>query len=291
MFADAYEIASEYTFPVIISSIDTKGACKAAIGSFVIVNREGWALTAAHIFKECLSLQESCATVQDYESKKSKIEGDDSLTAKQKKAQLRKLKKPSAKASKASSVLWCVPHARVNPNVRTVPGIDLAVFKFEGIRLPDGFRPPELKDSTKPLRPGTSLARLGFPFHEITPTYDEAKDVFSLPPGALPIPRFPIEGIMTRTMNVSESGERGYPLEMIETSSPGLRGQSGGPIFDQRGVVWGIQSSTNHLPLGFSPTHQNREEHQFLNVGLGPSVATISGVLEELGVNYEVASY
>jgi S1-C subfamily serine protease len=37
----------------------------------------------------------------------------------------------------------------------------------------------------------------------------------------------------------------------IELSTPGLRGQSGGPLFDKEGTVCGMQSSTNHLHLGF----------------------------------------
>ena len=37
----------------------------------------------------------------------------------------------------------------------------------------------------------------------------------------------------------------------IELSTPGLRGQSGGPLFDKDGIVCGMQSGTNHLHLGF----------------------------------------
>lgn len=37
----------------------------------------------------------------------------------------------------------------------------------------------------------------------------------------------------------------------IETSTPRLRGQSGGPIFDVNGAIWAIQSQTHHLKLGF----------------------------------------
>ena len=37
----------------------------------------------------------------------------------------------------------------------------------------------------------------------------------------------------------------------IEMSTPGLRGQSGGPLFDEKGIVYGMQFSTKHLHLGF----------------------------------------
>ena len=34
-------------------------------------------------------------------------------------------------------------------------------------------------------------------------------------------------------------------------STPGLRGQSGGPLFDREGLVYGMQHMTSHLHLGF----------------------------------------
>jgi hypothetical protein len=37
----------------------------------------------------------------------------------------------------------------------------------------------------------------------------------------------------------------------IELSTPGLRGQSGGPLFDPEGKIVGMQSRTKHLHLGF----------------------------------------
>jgi hypothetical protein len=44
-----------------------------------------------------------------------------------------------------------------------------------------------------------------------------------------------------------------FPLKWIETSSPGLKGQSGGPLLDERGTIWGVQSNTFSYNLGFSP--------------------------------------
>ena len=37
----------------------------------------------------------------------------------------------------------------------------------------------------------------------------------------------------------------------IELSTPGLKGQSGGPLFNTDGTIYGMQSSTKHLHLGF----------------------------------------
>ena len=44
---------------------------------------------------------------------------------------------------------------------------------------------------------------------------------------------------------VDENGN----ITMFETTSPGLRGQSGGPIFSPDGLIYGIQSMTKHIDL------------------------------------------
>lgn len=68
-----------------------------------------------------------------------------------------------------------------------------------------------------------------------------------------PIPMFPIDGIMTRNIISGKSQDGIFEFKWLETSSPGLRGQSGGPTFDKDGNIWALQSQTRHLPLGFSP--------------------------------------
>jgi hypothetical protein len=79
----------------------------------------------------------------------------------------------------------------------------------------------------------------------------------------------------------------------MRPSTPGLRGQSGGPVFDVNGVVWGIQSQTRHLELGFQPTIEQKgkriQENQFLNVGLASSVSEVVKLFENAGVKYEKA--
>ncbi len=82
-------------------------------------------------------------------------------------------------------------------------------------------------------------------------------------------------------------------MRLIETSSPGLKGQSGGPIFDKDGVIWGIQSTTHCLPLGFSPAvpdgKPHEKEHQFLNVGRGVHADTIVGAMNRVGIKFQIS--
>jgi hypothetical protein len=140
------------------------------------------------------------------------------------------------------------------------------------------------------------LCRLGFPFHSIEPTYDAGKDTFELPAGSVPLPLFPIEGILTRFVEVvvpTGQPKPNYPLRYLETSSPGLKGQSGGPIFDTHGTVWAIQSKTQHYPLGFNPEvpGEHAREHQFLNVGWGVHAATIVAAMKEKGISFQQSDY
>lgn len=118
---------------------------------------------------------------------------------------------------------------------------------------------------------------------------------FELPPGSLPVPYFPIDGIFTRNVNVPAGTPRTYPLKFLETSSPGLRGQSGGPTFDVKGTVFAIQSRTQHFPLGFDTYHGVGKKRtlvpQFLNVGWGVHVATVVGFLQEIGVSHHLSNY
>jgi hypothetical protein len=103
-----------------------------------------------------------------------------------------------------------------------------------------------LKDSST-LRQGKFLCRLGFPFPEFTNFQYNATsdDIEWTTTGIQETPRFPIEGMLTR--HLINEGE----MFGIELSTPGLRGQSGGPLFNQDGLICGMQSSTNHLHLGF----------------------------------------
>ena len=150
---------------------------------------------------------------------------------------------------------------------------------------------PVFKNPAVSFDVGENLCKLGFPFHSIKPTFDEGANMFQLPVGALPIPLFPIEGIFTRTVIVKDEKNQTASAEFVETSSPGLRGQSGGPTFDAQGRVWAMQSKTVHLPLGFSPevpNHRNRE-HQFLNAGMGTHANTIIPILKGSGVNFSIS--
>ena len=77
-------------------------------------------------------------------------------------------------------------------------------------------------------------------------------------------------------------------------STPGLRGQGGGPVFDAEGKVWGMQTATAHLDLDFDVNQEVRRgglkkkvtDSAFLHVGHCIDVNLIKSFLKENNVNF-----
>jgi hypothetical protein len=180
---------------------------------------------------------------------------------------------------------WNIPGFIVNPMA------DLALGQIQNFDPSEFSNYPVFKDPTSSFPHGRSLCRLGFPFHRIEASFDETTKQFRLPNNTFPVPMFPNDGIYTRQVNAVNGAQT---ASFIETSTPGLRGQSGGPIFDVDGHVWAIQSRTLSLPLGFAPkvTQGNKEtiEHQFMHVGHGAHSREIKTLLDAHDVTSQWAT-
>ena len=57
MFADACQKVMEFTKPVIVSTRLQDGTVRTECGTFIILNREGWAMTAGHLFDSLVKFQ------------------------------------------------------------------------------------------------------------------------------------------------------------------------------------------------------------------------------------------
>lgn len=288
MFSKAYEIARDFTFPFVISSRNAKGECSAGIGAFVVINEDGWCVTAFHIIKQILDQQESLKTHTDLIAKRRKIE-ESGLLPQQIKNKLKAIPIDNSLIQNIGVTCgW--PDAKLG-TIHAIPAVDLAVFQLQNFDKSRVKNYPVFKSSNKDMKHGTSLCKLGFPFHEIKPTYENGS--FNLPTGSFPIPIFPIDGILTRTVHVATAQPTQYPLMYVETSSPGLRGQSGGPTIDTSGVIWAIQSQTQSFPLGFGTNHSGKKkelehiQNQYLNVGLGVHSETITMFLKEKNIQFQ----
>ena len=293
MFSKAYELTSGFTKPVINSVRFSDNSIESSLGSFVILNEEGWIITAGHILNSFAGFKNHQKETSKHNATIKDIQNNPTFLEQQKLKKISQLKKSFKKQRRIinHSFWWGADNLKIE-KFHVNFEIDLAIGRLTN--LPKGF----VKDYPKIINPedirlGTSLCKLGYPFYNIRTTWNSKTNGFELDPKVFPIPRFPLEGMYTRNANLGTSKDKKYEKKFIETSSPGLRGQSGGPIFDVSGRIWAIQSRTISLPLGFSPKLKkgNKEtiEHQFINVGLGVHTEIIVQFLKEFGVNFEMS--
>ncbi|HEV8508510.1 MAG TPA: trypsin-like peptidase domain-containing protein [Chitinophagaceae bacterium] len=171
------------------------------------------------------------------------------------------------------------------------PTADLAILKLKGFtnKKYEGYA--VFAKNSNELQPGLFLCRLGYPFPEFSNfTYNEEEEKIGWSSQPAKVVRFPIDGMVTRHI-ASADGK----ISGIELSSPGLRGQSGGPLFNEQGLIFGMQNMTNHLHLGFDM--KNREiisggkklrvtNQPFLHVGVCIHLDIIKEFLSSNGVKY-----
>ncbi|MEO5647926.1 MAG: serine protease [Chitinophagaceae bacterium] len=287
MFSKGCAIAEVYTFPVLISHYFMDETVESSIASFVIINDEGWIITAAHVIDPIFLAQKHAVEIQKNDEAIAHIERNTSLDEREKKRRMHRFN-PDQKWIKKYSYWWGADTHQIS-QWHILKENDIAVGQIENYD-PDFIKTyPTFKEPVQ-LKHGTSLCKIGFPFYDIKATFDKEKSRFSFGPDVFPIPRFPLEGMFTRDIGAGKSADGQFDIKFLETSSPGLRGQSGGPIFDTEGRIWAIQSQTRHLPLGFSPKIKSGtrevEENQFLNVGWGAHIEIILKFLDLHSIKY-----
>lgn len=296
MFATACEEAWKFTRPVVVLMHCVDGKCRSNVASYVVVNDEGWILTAFHLKELFDGLNRTVLAVERRENQIAGIESDTRRSARQKRQEIKALGDAPPHEAPTIWAVWWGANGEKLVESYFIPDADLMLGRLEPFDRTSVLAFPSFKDPASSIRQGTSLCRLGFPFPDIEATYNATNKEFDFT--RMNLPRFAIDGILTRQIQVSQNAA-GYVNGFVETSSPGLKGQSGGPIVDVRGIVWGIQSRTRHLSLGFDPEvpadpkqgqaqGHRRKEHQFLNVGWGTHPATVAGLLRERGIRHRL---
>jgi len=293
MFVDAIEKIVEYTRPIqMITREYGSDVVLPGAATLFFVNELGHAITCKHV---AILIAQADQINKNYLEFKKEC---DALTGSKSKFRhkLRELEqkykyKEGITVQIKNNFISCVDKIS-GFEIHLHPIYDVAVIKFQGFGnlLYKGYA-TFLKDSSL-IKQGKFLCRLGFPFPEFSNyKYNEEKDDIEwTDEGRKATPRFPIEGMVTRGLVDASGVKMG-----IEISTPGLRGQSGGPLFDQNAVVYGMQSLTNHLHLGFDIKDKEIMEgsktkkvsnYPFLHLGNCVHVDVIKSFLKDKDIKF-----
>ena len=292
MFADAIEYVGGFTRPVkFITRNYNEGKVLPGSATLFFVNDEGWALTCRHVANLMISSLKTNQNYEEFRKACAEVAGSQKARVLIKSLE----KKYGIDQNKAVQVEFQFPGCfdkyeaiDITPH----PKHDLAILHFRGYEkvLYTGHAVFGMSGNDK--RPGDCFVRLGFPFPEFNDfKYDQELDrIVWTGEGRSFTPRFPIDGMYTR--NIADDTGR---ITGIELSTPGLRGQSGGPLFDDKGVIYGIQSMTRHLHLGFDMVNeemvfggrkQKVNNQPFLHVGQCLNLSVIKEFLDKNHVKY-----
>lgn len=292
MFTDAIETASRFTRPIhTVSRYYGSTEVVPGAATLFIVNKEGWALTCKHVVQLLTSPTRVNNTYDAFRKELQQIKDREDFE--NNKAALAKKYNytPSSIVELRNNLVDCVDKTS-SFKFHVHPRYDLALVKFEGFNKLFCHEFPVFQSDESYLKQGRFLCRLGYPFPEFTNyRYDSAKDLIEWTSnGRTRSPIFPIEGMITRFL---KDETRIYGIEM---SVPGLRGQSGGPLFNNEGIVQGMQFATKHLHLGFDV--ENKEirvrgnkkrvkDYSFLHLGHCIHVSVLKEFMREKGIDFE----
>jgi len=291
MFVQAIETAINFTRPIhTISRTYGSTLIQAGASSLFFVNNEGWALTCRHVAKQIAISHKVLARKRTFE--KEQLSPPAGKSKKKWKRELEK--KHNLTHSETyeiyNSFMNCL-EGRLNADIKIHKEIDVALIHFKNYSklLCDKF-PVFIRDDSF-IKPGKSVCRLGYPFAEFT-NYEYNKDEDKIKwttEGRRDTPFFPVDGMITRRLLGKENKVIGFEL-----STPGLRGQSGGPAFDVDGRILGMQAATGHLDMNFdieqdvfrAGKKKNVKDYAFLHVGHCIHVAILKEFMTENGVNF-----
>ena len=291
MFVDSIENAAQYTRPI-HSIIRTYAGKKIVPGAATLffVNEEGFAVTCKHVIELLAASDNLNKQYSSFKAERDKLPRDGQFKKYLKGLELKYKYTGESIVQVKNTFVDCVD-SMSGFTWHLHPKYDLAILKFNDYKnLRYKGHSIFLKDSTT-IRQGEFLCRLGFPFPEFTNfRFNETNDDIEwIQEGVTASPRFPLDGMVTRFL-ADESGLFG-----IELSTPGLKGQSGGPLFNKDGIVYGMQFSTKHLHLGFdiidkeivsNNKTQKVSDYSFLHLGQCVHADIIKKFLKEKQVKY-----
>jgi len=291
MFVEAIKELSKFTRPIqtISRSFGFKEITP-GLSTLFFVNENGVAITCKHVAQLIVTAEQANQQFANYKKEVAKLKKDGNYKRNLKGLEIKYRYQKDTAVQLKNNFIGSVDSFQ-QLTVHQHAKYDLAIIEFKGYKNIQYHSYAKFLKDTSKIEQGKYLCRLGYPFPEYTNfTYDAIADDIAFDnnkPASVPI--FPIDGIITR--NVAEAGE----VMGIEMSTPGLRGQSGGPLFDENGVIYGMQQSTKHLHLGFDiedkeilagGTKKKINDYAFLHLGQCIRVDIIKAFLTEHKIKF-----
>lgn len=248
MFVNAIEQVGGFTRPI-FTIMRRYGSVEVSPGAAAIffVNDDGWAMTTRNVAKMIIDAGNIDKKYADFVAKKDRVpKGYNFEEGVRQLEDFFKYDRNSIAQLKINFV-DCVDVVK-GVQCKIHPKIDLALVHFEGFSKL-GYRGHAIfAGDGAVVKPGKYLCRLGFPFPEFNNfKYDvESDNIIWTNEGQRTMPRFPSEGMVTRLVGGPDG------IVGVEMSTPGFKGQNGGPLFDEKGIIYGMHSGTSKLNLGMS---------------------------------------
>ena len=280
MYKNAIKNNSKYIVPF-IEGIKYFGSneIEHALATMIVINKHGYILTCKHVANDLVQNNE---LVNNYKKLLDELKDDKEKT-------IKKYKLNDNSIVLNNIYLPFNINGNINIEIKFHKTLDLALIKLDGVNIECDNYPIFSKEL--PMQ-GQSVCKLGFAFPEYSFfEYSESeKNIIMKSDVKSNFPLFPMDGIVTRHV----ADERGN-ITMFETSTPGLRGQSGGPVFSPEGIVYGIQSMTKHIDLNFDVdaevnrgvTKKKVTFTPFINLGVAISSVEVIKFLDENNIEYQ----
>ena len=248
MFESAIEEVLRFTRPLHSISRTFGGLISPGSSTLFFVNDKGVAITCKHVANLIHDAENINQTFLKFKSDRDRIIKDSKAKVRLKSLELSYQYNMESTVQLKNNFVNCFDRIE-QLTCHMHPALDLAILEFKGFTQLHYSGYARFLKNGNAIRQGSFLCRTGFPFPEFSnfrhnPQTDDIEWTDTGIPGS---PSFPIDGMVTRFIGSSD----GSGIAGIEMSSPGLRGQSGGPLFDRNGIVYGMQYATNHLHLGF----------------------------------------
>lgn len=296
MFANAIDLVGNFTRPVKIITRNYKDTTiMPGAATIFFVNDDGCAITCKHVAEELICADSINQNYINFKNECAQLPNDNKRRSAIKKLEQKYNLSSSHVVQMKVQFPDCVG-AFSEIDIQLHPNYDLAILKFKGHSNRYYTGHAVFAKNGNDIRPGDFLCRLGYPFPEFEDfIFDSVNDDIDWDASKVyATPRFPIDGMFTR--HLADATGKIYGVEM---STPGLRGQSGGPLFTSDGVIYGIQSMTNHLHLGFDMVKEKMtiggrqttiNNQPFLHVGQCVHVDIIKEFLDTHKITYYIGT-